>query len=762
MLTFDRDFEAREENRRRASLPFSIERDPSRYGLSDILDLLRRHFKFILLVIAAGTLLSVVITFSLTKIYTASSMLVFDRNDTRPYESVLELQKLERDKSAMETEMDIVRSREFLGFVVDDLKLQEDPYFNPRLAAALAEGESSWLPGWAAFGGSNSEDAKGREDMRGRLVADGAQRDRAITHLFSSVSAGRTGDSLAMTIYVRHESPTQAAEIANGVASNYVIWTSKLKEAAAKNTLNYLRSQASALAATIARKEREMAEFTTRSDLTFDPSNDVLRARVDQLNEQFTLARVEEAGAWAKFNEAKQLLATSVDAAGRVLTSTLLSDLRSQGGQLIRTRAQLTAKYGRNHPLVLDADAEIASNRRLIDEEVGRIVKELENDAKITTVRVRKFQLEVGQLQKQMQDRNLDEIRRRELERDLLTEQKRYDEIALRLGSFDPEQEEVKATARILSFAEVPREPSFPKPSLIIPVGAVASLLLAAMGAIAFDALDDRIRTSRAVEEITRRPNLLSIPDVKDMLKPGEGPYQHMLASPHSPFARSMRSLCLSWRALDLGTDKKVVMFCSAAAGEGKTTCALGMAAMATLNGLRAIILDIDAKPSGAAGILGISVKHPTLGMFLDGTMDLESLIAVAPEYPFLRVINTRLGLHDHEKLFEELRRRFDLIIVDAPGIDRDDDAIWLSPQVDAAMLVVAIDRTSQRDLEDAVERFGVSRAPIVGSILNFSADRAAGADVSLVGRVRSLKADAHGKFQSLTARFARNGIRRD
>ncbi|WP_331376182.1 GumC family protein [Sinorhizobium chiapasense] len=747
MLTFDREFEVREENRRGGSMSSPFERDTSSYGLSDVLNLLRRHAKFIVAVIAVGTLLAAVITYSLTKIYTASSTLVFDRNDTRPYESVLELQKLERDKSAMETEMDLVRSREFLGFVVDDLKLQEDPYFNPKLAIAHAETEGSWWSRWLD-GSSGSKGARGREDFRAITVADGRQRDRAITRLAAAVSADRKGDSLAMTIFVKHPIPAQAAEIANGVASNYVEWSSKLKEAAAKNTVNYLRSQANALTDSIARKEREVADFTARSDLTFDPRDDVLRARVDQLNEQFTLARVEEAGAWAKFNEAKQLLASSVDAAGRVLTSDLLSNLRSEEGTLVRTRAQLTAKYGRNHPLVLDADAEIASNQRLIDAEVQRVVQELANEAKIATVRVKKFQQEVGLLQKQMQDRNLDEIRRRELERDLLAEQKRYDEIVLRLGSFDPEQEEVKATARIVSFAELPGEPSFPKPALIMPASVIASLLLAVMGAIAFDALDDRIKTPRQVEEATRRPNLLSIPDVTDILQSGEGPYQHMLANPHSPFARSMRSLSLSWRAMDLGADKKLVMFCSAKAGEGKTTCALGMAAVATLSGLRAIILDIDPKASGAAAILGVPTKHPARGTSLDGTLDLESAIAVAAEYPFLRILNARLGLHNHEELFEELRRRFDLIIVDAPGLDRDDDAIWLSPHMDAVLLVVAAGRTGRRALEDAVERLGVSRAPIVGNIVNFSSGLS---EVSPISRLQAIRTGAREKLKSLT-----------
>ncbi|MDK1374213.1 polysaccharide biosynthesis tyrosine autokinase [Sinorhizobium sp. 6-70] len=756
MLTFDRDFEVREEARRLANLGGAGQREASIQSLHDVLDLLRRYAKLIAAVVVVGTLLATIVTYSLDKVYTASSTLVFDRNDTRPYESVLELQKLERDKSAMDTEMDLVRSREFLGFVVDDLRLQEDPYFNLRLAEKQASSESTWTALKALFGDSstsNASSSRGREDLRANIAAGGRSRDRAITRLQASVAADRRGDSLAMTISVHHEFPARAAEVANGVASNYVAWTSRLKESAAQNTVNYLRLQAGGLATSIAKKEREMAEFAARSDLAFDPRDDVLRARTEQLNTQFTVARVDEAGAWAKYNEAKQLLAsTGIDSAGKVVTSELLITLRKEEGRLLRERAQLTAKFGRNHPLVVESDAQIVSNRRLINEEVGRILRELENDAEVATIRVKKFQQEVSQLQKEMQVRNLDEIRRRELERDLLSEQKRYDEVVLRLGSFDPEQEEVKATARIASFAEILREPSFPRPALIIPIAAVASLLLAVVAMFIMDGLDTRIRTARKVESIIKRPNIISIPDVEGILEPGQTPYQHMLASPHSPFARSMRSLCLAWRALEFGADVKVVMFFSAGAAEGKTTCALGMAATATLSGLRAVILDIDPKPNGAAGMLGISNRNPTLGMFLDGTTDLESIISVAPEYPFLRVINSRLGLHDHERLFQELRRRFDLVIIDPPAIAHDDDSVWLSSQVDAVLVMVAAGRTQETELLESVERLNIGRAPIVGSILNFAGRRGAGPKTWRPESLKSLWSQIRNKFRHLPA----------
>lgn len=721
MLLYDREYEADEKGGRRFGPVPPVSRDTSSYELADIVDFFRRHAKLILITALTGTLLATIITLSLTKIYTASSTLVFDRNDIRPYEAVIELQKQERDKSAMETEMDLIKSREFLGFVVDDLNLMEDPYFNARLSADAQQDASSfwgwrWSPRKAQAGPRR---VTAGQNVHRPTTLDPVNRDRVITKLAAAISADRKGESLAMTIYVQHPLALYAAEIANGVAADYVVWSTQMKELAAHATVDTLRTQAKDLVQSIAKKEREIADFTMRSDLTFDPRDDVLRARTEQLNQQFILARVDEAGAWAKYNEAKNILSkTGIDSAGRVMTSDLLSSLRTEQGKLERGRAQLASKFGKNHPQVVEVDAELASNRQVIEGEINRTLQELENDAKVATVRVQKFQEEVGRLQKQMQDRNLDEIRRRELERDLLTEQKRYDAVVLRLGTLDPEKDEIKATARIASFAEVPIDPSFPKPGLLIPIGGLASLLLGMVGAMAVEAADGRVRTARTLEAIVNQPNYLSIPDLTATLKPDQTLYRSILADPRSPFARSMRSLCLGWKSQDAS---KVVMFCSPSANEGKTTCAVGMATVAALNGLRSVILDMDPGPTGATTMIGAPQRPFNLDLVADGATDLTSISAQAPDFPFVHVLTSRLTLQDQERIFGELRRHFDLIIVDTPAADNDDDAIWLASHVDAVFVVAAAERTYEKNLLDLVERLTTSRARIIGSILNFA-----------------------------------------
>ena len=721
MLTRDRTLERNSVDFKRITTYQFSQRRAHQHSAHDIIVLFRRHSLLFFSIFFVGLVATVLTTFLYTKIYTATSAIVFDRNDARPYEAVVELRKQERDKSVMETELDVIQSRVFVGTVVDALALTNDPDYNTYLPPIRTEEETLFGALAAYLSAPFSGAGNGPEMVRKRLISEGVQRNRAISTLLNSFTVNRRGDSLALTIRVRQPNPLKAAKIADAIAEYYVGWTAKVTNEATKTTIAYLQGQAKQLADRIANMEREIAVFATHSDLAFDPKNDWLRARMDRLTEQLAIARSEEVGATARYAEAKTLL-TFADrqSAGRVLTSEQLDHLRNEQSSLERERAELTSKFGKNHPLVIDKDAELDATRRMIGEEAERIVQELGSAAKIASVRADNFENEAGRLQKQIDNRTLAEIRRREFERDLLAEQKRYDQIVLRLGGLDPERGERKASAKVASYAEVPTTPSFPTPSFVIATGILGVLALAVIGVLIASALDTRLYQPGDVEELLNRPNLVAVPDLGTRASGLQTRNQLSFGDQDSVFARAMRNLCRAWETIEHSTGGKVVMFCSAASGEGKTTIALGMAASAKSQGLRAVIIDFDAGPKGAGSLLGVRPSGAILSKFLEGQVDLGHVISTAPSYPFLDVISARPNLSGLDTFYSELRGRYDLIIIDPPALELEEDSIWLASQVDSVIMVVAAGRTKERDLIGALNRLSVNHPVILGGVLNF------------------------------------------
>ena len=335
-------------------------------------------------------------------------------------------------------------------------------------------------------------------------------------------------------------------------------------------------------------------------------------------------------------------------------------------------------------------------------------------------MRAEKFQSELSALQDKVQGRNLAEIRRRELARDLQSEQAVYDQIVLRLGALNPERGEYKPTARIASYAEVPTKPTFPNNTLVIVAGSIGAVLLAVVGVIISDSLESRLYLPRDAEQLLNRPNLASVPDMRKRLRNSSAFYHYMLNNPESPAATAMRTLCMAWLTIDHEAGGKVVMLCSPALGDGKTTVALGMATMAKVDGLRPIVIDLDMSAQSAPNIAGANTKDTAITAPLEGKVDIKSRIAASPAYPHLEFISVRPGLMNLDVLCAELRDSYDLIIVDAPAVEENEGVIWLASHVDSVILVCRSGGTTDRQLANVQQRLSLNHAVILGSVMNY------------------------------------------
>jgi Mrp family chromosome partitioning ATPase/capsular polysaccharide biosynthesis protein len=157
------------------------------FGLREVWRFLRRRGLLLASVTVAGGLLTAAILAMLPLSFTATSQIVLQRTDSRPFEVV---DREERDRSAVETEIDMIESRYMAGRVVDRLGML-----------------------------GNSE-GPARE----------VERDMLVKALAGALRVSRSGESLALQISVSHPDPEKAAEIANAFATEYVAASIEFKQ----------------------------------------------------------------------------------------------------------------------------------------------------------------------------------------------------------------------------------------------------------------------------------------------------------------------------------------------------------------------------------------------------------------------------------------------------------------------------------------------------------------------------------------------------
>jgi capsular exopolysaccharide synthesis family protein len=169
----------------------------------------------------------------------------------------------------------------------------------------------------------------------------------------------------------------------------------------------------------------------------------------------------------------------------------------------------------------------------------------------------------------------------------------------------------------------------------------------------------------------------------------------------------------------------RVLAVSSAVAGEGKTLTAIQLAAnMASTGRKKVLLVDMDLRKSDIARELGMAADSG-LGEFLSGAVPREKILrnSVVPGLSVIvggRNISSPVDMIAGEKfrsLLRDLREQFDLVILDTPPILPVPDAVTISEQVDAFILLFRFSHTPHQLFRQAIEELGERK--IVGVVLN-------------------------------------------
>lgn len=170
----------------------------------------------------------------------------------------------------------------------------------------------------------------------------------------------------------------------------------------------------------------------------------------------------------------------------------------------------------------------------------------------------------------------------------------------------------------------------------------------------------------------------------------------------------------------------KVLIFTSSIPAEGKSTVASNYAASLAVAGRKTLIIDCDIRRPRAHESFGIKIEKG-LECILLNDISVERLIMkdVLPNLDLLPTKSmkdnvTELFLRDKMKnVIENLRDKYDTIILDTPPMTIASDAAILSKDVDGVVVVVGYDQVSKRELEFAKEMLDNAGANIYGFVVN-------------------------------------------
>ena len=158
----------------------------------------------------------------------------------------------------------------------------------------------------------------------------------------------------------------------------------------------------------------------------------------------------------------------------------------------------------------------------------------------------------------------------------------------------------------------------------------------------------------------------------------------------------------------------KVVLLTSAADSEGKTFSAYNLAIASARSGKRTLLIEADLRSASQVESLRIAVDplaaveplhyYSNISECVRLVPDVENLYVVASP-GFLRQASAVLESSEMRRLFEDVRNRFDFVVVDSPALSECNDALTLEPYTDGMILVARPGYTLSSMLSEAADQ---------------------------------------------------------
>ena len=273
---------------------------------------------------------------------------------------------------------------------------------------------------------------------------------------------------------------------------------------------------------------------------------------------------------------------------------------------------------------------------------------------------------------------------------------------------------------------EPPRVMGIASPNRIIVLflALFLGLLLPSTGILGMKLITNHITSKEDIKLITRMPIIGSIPV-------NESPYQNVVReTPRSPMAEAFHILRTNMVYHLRGESNKTILVTSSVPGEGKSFTAINLATSFAQANSKTILVEFDLrnpnkfvneafKTNDLVGISSHLINKATLDEIIVptevGNLDLM-LAGQIPPNP-VELISSSETI----KLFTELKKRYDYIIIDTPPFSLVTDAFLLMNMADIKLYVSRIGYTKKNILSSSMEDIGEKNIKDIHLVVNGS-----------------------------------------
>jgi capsular exopolysaccharide synthesis family protein len=274
-------------------------------------------------------------------------------------------------------------------------------------------------------------------------------------------------------------------------------------------------------------------------------------------------------------------------------------------------------------------------------------------------------------------------------------------------------------------------------------LGAVLGLFLGGGFALFAEMSDRSFRTPAEIRQRLGVPVLGHIPRIPADAPPekrstgGLDPTLACFYRPTSREAEAYRGLRTQLYFNTQGRGHQIIQVTSPGPGDGKSTLAANLAISIAQSGKRVVLLDCDFRKPRVHKLFNLTNPDVGLASVMAGDARLEAAVrGCEVENLYLMPCGPRPGnpaelltRPKFQEVLDELRDRYDFVVIDSPPVLAVSDPSAVAPRVDGVVVVFRMTKSARPTAERTREQLAAVGANVLGVVVNASSARSGGYD---------------------------------
>jgi len=656
-----------------------------------------------------------------------------------------------------ETQNEIIHSRSVAEAVIHTLKLYDNPEFIGKGSSSLVFDWKDWIPEplteyfleWGLFSvppdqNQISDEIKaamefylGRSfpvnsQLRARVALLSLPAQEAQAKLMKTfqdrLSIGAEKNSQIMSIKFDSYDPRLAADIANAVATAYMELGLESRLSVVKQATSWLTSRLVDLRHKLAISEKALQEFQVREGVIDTKSRqDIVSTRLSGLTEQLVIAQANFIEAEIRYNQVLEIKrrGKGYDSLRPVLDNILIQKLKEEEARLVRQVGELEERYGDKHPKIIAVKSDLKEAQVHLKQEIAKVVEGIHKEYEVAKENERRLRVLSEKVKSKMRRNTGREFELAKLERNVATNRQLYDIFLTRSKETNIKGNTDVTNVRIIDQAQPPVKPVKPKKALITLLAMFAGLFMGVSLAFVREHLDNTFKNTDDLERDLHLPVLGIVPlmskgDMERLLA-----RRGILANSLEPFTEMIRNIRTSILFSNLDHPPKTIIVTSAIPSEGKTTLSCSIALSFSQIG-RTLLVEADLRKPSQVKMMGLNGSSG-LANIISGQATIEETVIKDSEHNDLSYLSGKvsasnpleiLSSRKFSNMLDELKTKYDYIIIDTAPVILFSDALVISHLADCSLLVVKADSTARSIAKDALKRFKSIHLDPIGAVL--------------------------------------------